>query len=123
HVTAMLRQMKRERSPEIDYVFTYIPDRDSRRADGQLYIRKGVPAHYRWPDKDFVDARTRAGVKAITIHGLRHTYASRLVMNGVAVFDIARLLNHACLSSTAYYLHLAPDHLERAISSLDRKRV
>ncbi len=120
HVATMLRRMKKERHPEVDYVFTYLPEKDSRRYDGRVYIRAGVPAHFCWPDRDFNQTRTRAGVKNITIHGLRHTYASRLVMNGVGVFDVARLLNHASLSSTLHYLHLAPEHLENAISSLDK---
>lgn len=120
HVADMLREMKRERSKEMKYVFTYLPEKDSRRADGKIFIRTGIPAHYRWPDWDFRRARERANVEKVTIHTLRHTYASRLIMKGVPVFDIARLLNHACLSSTLQYIHLAPRHLEKAVSVLDR---
>ena len=121
HVADLLRQMKRERLKGMDYVFTYLPEKDSRRADGKIFIRTGVPAHFRWPDRDFAAARAKAQIKDITIHGLRHTYASRLIMRGVPVFDVARLLNHACLSSTLQYLHLAPKYLEKAVSVLDRK--
>jgi site-specific recombinase XerD len=45
--------------------------------------------------------------KDITIHTLRHQFATFLLEDGVSIFQIKELLGHASLSSTAIYLHLA----------------
>jgi len=95
HVAEMLKRMKREQTPRTDYVFTYRPQKDISREDGTIAIRSGVSTHYRWPDLHFKQARLRSGVLNITIHGLRHTYASRLIMRGGSVFDVARLRSGA----------------------------
>jgi len=119
HVTSILLEMRREKVADMEYVFTFLPTRDSRRDDGQLFLRKHSPAHYCYPDLDFREARKKAELPDVTIHTLRHTYASRLISKGVPIFDVARLLNHAHLSSTMGYVHLAPQYLERSVKCLD----
>lgn len=50
----------------------------------------------------------RIGInKAVSIHSLRHAFATHLLEDGATVFQIKELLGHASLSSTAVYLHLA----------------
>jgi site-specific recombinase XerD len=52
----------------------------------------------------------RAGiVKRVHPHGLRHTHAYELMMEGVAMPIIQRQLGHASLATTDRYLaHIAP---------------
>ena len=54
----------------------------------------------------------RAGLKAIRVHDLRHTYASHYVMNGGSLADLQGLLGHSTSMMTMKYAHLAPGHLE-----------
>lgn len=50
----------------------------------------------------------RAGIsKNVSIHTLRHCFATHLLEDGVDLFRIKELLGHASLSSTTVYLHLA----------------
>jgi site-specific recombinase XerD len=50
----------------------------------------------------------RLGIgRDISIHSLRHAFATHLLEDGATVFQIKELLGHASLSSTAVYLHLA----------------
>jgi site-specific recombinase XerD len=53
----------------------------------------------------------RAGVKVISIHGFRHSFASNLVMAGVPLYDVQALLGHSDFRVTQMYAHLSPDHL------------
>lgn len=52
----------------------------------------------------------------ITLHSLRHTFASLLLQNGCDLVSIQRLLGHASLESTAVYLHLDMASLHEAVA-------
>jgi site-specific recombinase XerD len=54
-----------------------------------------------------------------TIHDLRHTFASQLVMAGVDLRTVAKLMGHRTIQVTMRYAHLAPDHLRSAVERLD----
>jgi len=61
----------------------------------------------------------KAGItKNVTIHMLRHTCASHLVMAGVDLRTVKEILGHADIQTTIRYSHLAPDHLRDSISKL-----
>jgi site-specific recombinase XerD len=51
---------------------------------------------------------SRLGItKDVSLHTLRHEFATFLLEDGASIFQIKELLGHACLSSTTIYLHLA----------------
>jgi len=49
-------------------------------------------------------------------HVLRHTFASHFMMNGGNILALQKVLGHASLTMTMRYAHLAPDHLQEAVS-------
>ena len=49
------------------------------------------------------------------VHKLRHTFASRLRMEGVPLDVIAELLGHRDIASTQIYAHLSQEHLKSAV--------
>jgi integrase len=57
-------------------------------------------------NKNITDRRQR-----VVFHTLRHTYASWLVMSGVDLW-------HKDVTMTQRYAHLAPEHLDKAVSIL-----
>ena len=61
----------------------------------------------------------RKGDDKVTFHTLRHTFASWLVMNGVSLFDVQKLLLHSKIQTTMLYAHLAPDHLQASMRTID----
>lgn len=53
-------------------------------------------------------ARKDAGIeKEMTVHTLRHTYATHLLESGLDIMSIKDLLGHASIQTTLVYLHIA----------------
>lgn len=61
----------------------------------------------------------KVGIEDATLHTLRHTFASHLVMAGVDLATISKLLGHKDISTTMIYSHLSPDHLRQAVKRLE----
>lgn len=55
----------------------------------------------------------------VSLHTLRHTFASRLVQKGVSIQTVSKLLNHSTIQITMRYAHLAPSNLRDAVSLLE----
>lgn len=56
----------------------------------------------------------------VTLHTLRHTYASKLVRKGLSLYDVSALLGHSDSKMTQRYAHLAPNAASaRAVLVLD----
>ena len=53
-----------------------------------------------------------------SLHCLRHTFCSHLVMGGVDLRTVQVLAGHADLKTTERYAHLAPGHLQNAMAVL-----
>jgi integrase len=51
-------------------------------------------------------ALKRAGLAGFTIHTLRHTHATRLVQNGVSLYEVKEVLGHTDIKTTMRYAHL-----------------
>jgi len=47
-------------------------------------------------------------------HGLRHSWASRMVSSGIDLAEIQGLMTHKHASTTERYAHLMPNALKRA---------
>ena len=71
----------------------------------------------------------KAGIENGTLHTLRHTFVSRLVMAGVDLTTVKELAGHANIKTTMGYAHLSPDHKASAVELLcsgaiaDTKRI
>jgi len=57
-------------------------------------------------------------LEGFTWHGVRHTFASRLVMSGADLRTVQELGGWRTLSMVQRYSHLAPDHLRAAVERL-----
>ncbi len=65
-------------------------------------------------------AKARAGIeKRISLHTLRHCFATHLLEQGVDIRVIQVLLGHSKLETTAHYTQVASTTLRRAKSPLD----
>jgi integrase/recombinase XerD len=58
--------------------------------------------------------------KDVSVHSLRHSFATHLLEQGVDIVTIKELLGHATIETTMMYLHVAKTDRVRAHSPLDR---
>ena len=48
----------------------------------------------------------RAGLYDVRIHTLRHTLATRLIQNGMTIYEVKAILGHSDIRTTMRYAHL-----------------
>src|SRR3970282_2279099 len=61
----------------------------------------------------------RAGIERVTVHQLRHTCASLMVMKGSDLPSVAATLGHRDIATTMIYAHLTQDHIKSKMNKLD----
>ena len=99
-----LRAWYRVHRPRV-WIFSQGPDQDP--------ICKGTAQNI------YYRARRRAQLPAKAgIHGLRHSFATHLIENGVEITLVQKFLGHAYLSTTARYLHVRQERLGQIRSPL-----
>ena len=108
-MTAVLQEVLREQAQEVlaeegDLV-------------GHVFTYKGEPIKQDFR-KSLGRVMRRAGLKGVTLHTLRHTFASQLVMAGVPLRDVQELMGHQSYDTTLRYAHLAPDHVKQQVTRL-----
>lgn len=67
------------------------------------------------------EACKRAGLRKVTCHTLRHTFASHLAMSGAPIVSIQQLMGHADIKTTMRYAHLSQSSLKSTIDLLEPK--
>jgi integrase/recombinase XerD len=104
---ACLREYYRQTRPSGPYVFP-----------GQKPTRPITPG----PVSDaFKKALKHTGIKKrVTMHSLRHAFATHLLEAGTDIRVIQVLLGHGCIRTTATYAHVSEKHIATVQSPLDR---
>lgn len=80
-----------------------------------------VLVHFPWgvPSKLLASLCKRAGVAVLSLHGMRHTFASNLVMAGVPIYTVSKILGHSDVKTTEIYAHLRPEHFDGVTNALN----
>jgi len=102
------------------HVATHRPGDDPSR--WMFEATPGQPPHQNTVGHQWRQACARAGVSGVTLHDLRHFYASGLIAAGCDVVTVQRALGHAKATTTLNtYAHLWPtaeDRTRRAAGDL-----
>lgn len=112
----------------------YVPLSDYILQGLRKYVKSSFPVNYLFNGRVKGDplgksavqqafrlAVKKAGIqKSVSVHSLRHTYATHLLEQGVDIVTIKELLGHATIETTMMYLHVAKVTQVDAHSPLDR---
>lgn len=127
---------------QVDLRHGYISLDDSKSGEGRQIpmnqtliemfseMPRGFESKYVFTNKDgdplsdikhsFNHALRKAEIQNATLHTLRHTCASQMVMAGVDLTSVKELLGHKSLTMTMRYSHLSQVHKKRSVDTLDK---
>ncbi|MBI3924979.1 MAG: site-specific integrase [Armatimonadetes bacterium] len=80
--------------------------------DGQGPLSRSSLSHR------FTSICRKIGLNDVSWHCLRHTFISRLCMQGVPLPTVQKLARHTSIEMTLRYSHLYPDHTQQALNTL-----
>jgi integrase len=70
---------------------------------------------YQRVEDSWREARAKAKLEDFRFHDLRHTFASRMAMDGRSLAEIAAALGHRTLAMVQRYAHLTDSHVQAAM--------
>lgn len=88
-----------------DRVFDVLSRRFATKAGQYVFSNKDGDARG-YCTQSIRKAIDRAGLKNCRVHTLRHTHASRLIQNGMSVYEVREILGHSDIKTTMRYAHL-----------------
>lgn len=87
-------------------------------------FRTGMPNKNSSYDTHLYKLCDKAGIRRISMHDLRHTYATRAIESGMNPKVLQKLLGHSSLKTTMdTYVHVPDDFMEDAIKLFEQNRV
>lgn len=91
---------------------------EGRSATDYVFGRRGRPWGLAPFNRAFKRHLRAAGLedRGVTPHTLRHSFATHLILRGVALHVVKELLGHKDMASTQVYLHADPQHLRDALA-------
>jgi integrase/recombinase XerD len=112
HLVRGLRRYLAHEKPK-EFVFeSSLHGQPSPDFDGR-YSQRGV----QWAIKE---AAKRVGIKKdVSVHTLRHSYATHLLEDGLDILTLKNLLGHSSIDTTMAYLHVAQIESKVSQSPLD----
>ena len=100
--------------PMTKTVYELLRNQNVRDISGRVF-----PVSARCLRQGYEKAIRKAVLHNLTFHDLRHTFATRLVQNGVDLYKVKELLGHKTIAMTMRYSHHYPESLRSSVEILD----
>ena len=114
--------------PMTNKLFDLLKSMEQGRPNGFVFPNKNGTKHAQVPSlfkRGLEDAKLNEDVSdkkmKASFHTLRHTYASRMVQQGVDIYKLQRILGHSTPTLTARYAKLADDDLRKAVEQMETR--
>jgi len=105
--------------PMNDECMTVFEEWKKEHHDASIVFPSKIGTELTTIKKSWNNVLIKARISHFRWHDLRHTFASKLVNNGVDLYIVKELLGHSSLEMTERYSHLAPSKKLEAVQSLD----
>lgn len=103
-----------------DWMWFWVWPAAGESQDPRSGIRRRHHLHESTLGKALTAAVVRwGGNRRVTVHSLRHSFATTLLTQGVSIHVVQQLLGHEDIRTTAIYAHVLPRLAERTPSPLD----
>ncbi|HXX35948.1 MAG TPA: tyrosine-type recombinase/integrase, partial [Thermodesulfobacteriota bacterium] len=99
---------------------TEVLERGRKIAQGEYVFADRAGRPFKGFRRSWDHALKKAGIENLTFHSLRHTFGTRLGMQGTDLGTIQELMGHADLKMTKRYYHPTSAHKREAVEALDR---
>lgn len=104
---------ERESEPALKKCSLVFPAMNRGKCLGRIYKKESIT-------RKFSRTIVRSGLtSSLTLHSLRHTFASNLVQRGKSLYEVGVLLGHGSAQVTQIYAHLTPSSLATVVEDLD----
>lgn len=114
----MQKSRKPLRIPLNDPAFSILEAWHGMRKGPYVFYNHMTGDRFRDLKAGFKLACKEAGLKGITWHTLRHTFASRLIRNGTDIVTVKELLGHSTIVVTMRYAHTNDEAKVKAVKSV-----
>lgn len=117
-IPALNSKSRKVRSvPLNDSALAIISQLDTEGEFEYLFVNRVTGNPYTNIHKAWGKIRDQAGLSRLTLHGLRHQFASFLVNSGRTLYEVQQILGHSTSKVTERYSHLSSATLQAAANS------
>ena len=101
-------------------LWTYFQSRLPLKNQAMFITSTGNRIHSSRAHTIFVDILKKVGLnnKGLSLHSLRHSYATMLIQNGVDIAAVQELLDQEDINTTTVYAHTTTEHLKEQVAKL-----
>ena len=119
-ITVTKTKSGKERKIPMNYILKDIFTELDRKKDNLKWVffnnKTGKPVG--WVKTSFRTTCKKACIEGLRFHDLRHTFATRLILNGVDIVTVKELLGHSEIQTTMRYSHPTPLSKTLAVDTL-----
>ena len=114
-IPAINSKSRRSASVPINDSLLFVLDQlDTRGKSEFLFVNKATGKPYTTIMRVWYRIRKKAGLNdMVRVHDLRHTWGSLLASQGISLYEISILMQHADQRSSARYAHVSMDRLQQ----------